>query len=88
MPDLLIRNVPEQTMRALKARAKDKGHSVQVEARDILMRSVDTSGAALVAWLETVRPKGIDPATLRETVAFATAAIREDRDTDHGRSVP
>ncbi len=88
MPDILIRNVPEKTVQALKARAKSKGRSVQVEARDILMSAVDTSGAALVAWLETVRPKGIDPAILRETVDFATAAIREDRDTDHGRSLP
>lgn len=74
MADLLIRNVPLQTLDALKERARLHGRSVQVEALEALKLGAQPKGAGLVAWLKTVRPTNADP-------ALGEAAIREDRDT-------
>jgi plasmid stability protein len=36
MAQILVRNLEEQTVKRLKARAREKGHSLQAEVRDIL----------------------------------------------------
>ena len=80
MPDLLIRNIRAETLDALKLRAKENGRSLQAEALGLLERSVKPNGAEFVAWLETVRPKGVDPKILKASSDAAAAAIRQARD--------
>ncbi len=80
MGDLLIRNVPAETLRILKERAQARGTSLQAEALSALVSNVKPSGARLVEWLETVRPKHLSPEQVREIVDFATESIRRDRD--------
>jgi plasmid stability protein len=77
MADLLIRNVPADTLAAIKERAKRRGHSIQAEALETLKLGAQPTGLGLVAWLKTIRP----PNATQADVDAATAAIREDRDT-------
>jgi plasmid stability protein len=77
MADLLIRNVPADTLAAIKERAKRRGRSVQAEALETLKVGAQPTGLGLVAWLKTIRP----PNATQADVDAATAAIREDRDT-------
>jgi plasmid stability protein len=73
MPDLLIRNVPPQTLAAVKARAKRHGRSLQAEALDALNQAAGPAGRRLVAWLKSIRDGNID-------VKAAIKTLREDRD--------
>jgi plasmid stability protein len=77
MADLLIRNVPADTLAAIKERAKRRGRSMQAEALETLKLGAQPTGPGLVAWLKTIRP----PNATQADVDAATAAIREDRDT-------
>ncbi len=52
MPAVVVRNLPEQTLRALKARARAHGRSTEAEIRTILQRAVEHTsgvGSALAA---------------------------------------
>jgi len=77
MADLLIRNVPAETLAAIKERAKHNGRSFQAEAVEALKLGARPTGADLVAWLKTIRP----PNATQADVDAGTATIREDRDT-------
>ena len=60
MATLTIRNVPEETKRALKARAAKNDRSMEAEARDILQSAVQPNDWVL-SWLaaaEDVRAMG------------------------------
>lgn len=52
MATLTIRNLPEETRRALKARAGTRGRSMEAEARDILQNAVSTNRDFIGAWLD------------------------------------
>jgi plasmid stability protein len=71
--DLLIRNVPGRVIDALRARARERGRSVQAEALDALQQGLGPVGASLLAWLRTVAEPTID-------VEAGLKAIREARD--------
>lgn len=45
MPDLTVRNLPVETHRAIKARAKQHGRSTEAEIREILKLAARPSGA-------------------------------------------
>lgn len=45
MPSLIVRNLPEATHRALKARAKQAGRSTEAEVRLILEAAVQANDA-------------------------------------------
>jgi plasmid stability protein len=77
MADLLIRNVPVETLAAIKERAKRHRRSVQAEVLAALTLGARPTGPDLVAWLKTIRP----PNATRADIDAGTAAIREDRDT-------
>jgi plasmid stability protein len=77
MADLLIRNVPADTLAAIKERAKRRGRSVQAEALETLKLGAQPTGLGLVAWLKTIRP----PDATEADVDAGIAAIRQDRDT-------
>ena len=44
MPDLTIRELPDETYRAIKARAKRHGRSTEAEIREILKLAAQPSG--------------------------------------------
>jgi len=73
MGDLLIRNVPAETLDSLKLRAKQHGRSLQAEALEALQKGAEPIGVGLVAWLRTIRNENID-------VDAGLRAIREARD--------
>ncbi len=77
--DLLIRNVPQETLAAIKARAKRRGRTLQAEALEALKLGAEPTGVGLVEWLKTVRPD-ITEAEADAAAAAGTAAIRADRD--------
>lgn len=52
MATVTIRNLPEETRRALKARAGARGRSMEAEAREILQHAVGTNRDFIAAWLE------------------------------------
>ncbi len=58
--DLLIRNVPAHILDALRARARERGRSVQAEALDALQHGVKPRGQSLLEWLRTVGNPDID----------------------------
>lgn len=80
MADLLIRNVPPQVLDTIKERARVRGSSVQAEALEALTAGAEPTGVGLVAWLKTVRPKGLTPDEIAAAVASGVKSIREDRD--------
>ncbi len=45
MPDLTIRKLPDETHRAIKARAKRHGRSTEAEVREILKLAAQPPGA-------------------------------------------
>jgi plasmid stability protein len=45
MPDVTIRNLPPETHRAIKARARRHGRSTEAEIREILRLAAQPSGA-------------------------------------------
>lgn len=51
MATLTIRNVPDATQRALKARAAKHNRSMEAEVREILESSVHPAGGFIDAWL-------------------------------------
>jgi len=80
MADLLIRNVPPQVLDTIKERARARGSSVQAEALEALKAGAEPTGVGLVAWLKTVRPKGLAPDEIAAAVTYGIKSIREDRD--------
>ena len=52
MPDLLIRNLDENTMKALKERAKRNGHTQQEEASEIISDAVVDRR---IGWVDSMR---------------------------------
>ena len=63
MATLTIRNVPQRTVKSLKAVARRNGHSMEQEVRDLLETSVNERAAVLeqieAAWAtQTRRPRG------------------------------
>lgn len=51
MATLTIRNLADETMRALKALADSRGRSVEAEAHDLLQHGVGLNRDAIGAWL-------------------------------------
>ncbi|MGZ8364396.1 MAG: FitA-like ribbon-helix-helix domain-containing protein [Caulobacteraceae bacterium] len=77
MPSLLVRNVPESTVEALKARARRNRRSMEAEHRAMLERELGLTAKG--DWREKAR-------RLRELTAGRDATpsevlIREDRDS-------
>lgn len=78
MTDLTIPNVDEATLRALRARARATGRSVEEEARELLSRGADANvdRAELLARADRIR--AMTPADVPQT--DSADLIREDRD--------
>ena len=74
MPTLTIRNVPAKMVRALKARAKRHGNSMEQELREMIESAV-VDRATLMAQLERLRSNQTRPTTAEEINEW----IRESR---------
>lgn len=74
MPDLLIRNLNEQTLQRLKRRARNNGRSLQSETKQILEqaagRSLEESLKIAAGWRRRLKKRSTD----------SVEAIREDRE--------
>lgn len=62
MSQLIVRNVSEETVRALKRRAARHGHSAEAEHREILRSSLaeDADGLSFKAVLASMPDVGFD----------------------------
>lgn len=77
MPQLLVRNVPEETIRALKRRAAENGRSMEAEVRSVLESAV---APTLDFWAEADRLRN---ELAEEGVLFDSVPIlREIRNDD------
>jgi plasmid stability protein len=76
MPDILVRNVDEETARRLKDRAKATGASLSDTARELLKQNLKPSKAELVE--EARRIRAMSP----YSDVDSTDLIRENRDND------
>ncbi len=80
MGQVLVRNLEDSVVERLKSKAADANKSLEQYLRDLLTQSAQSvSDDELLAIAQRVRAQvkpGPDPADI----------IREDRDTDHGRS--
>lgn len=76
MPDFLIRNLDEDTMRRLKERAAAGGRSLQAEVKETLRRSLkmtrDETLATIDRFLDETRELGLSD---------SVEMIREDRES-------
>ncbi|MFT4189190.1 MAG: Arc family DNA-binding protein [Aeromicrobium sp.] len=52
MATLTIRNLPEETRRALKERAARSNRSMEAEVRDILQEAVSSRSSWVTEWLD------------------------------------
>jgi plasmid stability protein len=77
MTDILIRNVDDETARALKKRAKKHGRSLQAELKLLLAESVDREDR----WEEFRRVQEfVSEGTRQRPQTDSTLLVREDRD--------
>ncbi len=82
MADILVRNVDEHMVQALKERARASGTSMNDVARELLGSAARPSRAALVERARQIHAMG-GPFT-----DDSTALVREDRDTDEPDQLP
>jgi hypothetical protein len=75
MPDLIIENAPEETVKALEALAERRHMSVSEVALEYLPKNPPFSAEENLAWLRELREKA-GPALLPDS----TPLIRRDRD--------
>ncbi len=81
MANLTIRNLDDEVVAKLKARAKAHHRSLEAELREILSTTVGRR--AREGFL--ARADRIAAMTPKTYQTDSTLLIREDRDTDHGR---
>ena len=77
MPQLTVRNVHEQVVRALKQRAAAHGRSAEAEHREILR-------AALLEGEDSFSDRARALRQRLRSSADSSELIRADRDRDHG----
>ena len=77
MAQVLVRNLDERVVAALKRRAELHGRSLEQELRDTLTQAARLSGEERIALARRVR--GMTPRDVVQT--DSAALIREDRDT-------
>jgi plasmid stability protein len=80
MPDILVRNLDEETARRLKEKAKAKGASVSDTVREAIAAYVKPSKEDAWAAADAFRKK------IGRISGDSTADIREDRDSGWGHN--
>ena len=84
MAQILVRNLEEQTIKRLKARAQRKGRSLQAEVKEILVQTVQMDAHSAWKLADTIRE------SLARRFDDSAKLVRKDRDRlvgkDRGRS--
>ena len=80
MGQILVRNLDEAVIEKLKAKAKAQGKSTEQFLRDLLSAEAGPDLEEVLVSLDAIRTS-----TRGKPVVDPVEAIREDRDTDHGR---
>ncbi len=80
MGQIIVRNLDDAVIARLKQEAKDTGRSLEQTVRDLLSAATKVDRAALMAFAAEMRAKTAG----RKSTVDLVAAIREDRDNDHG----
>jgi plasmid stability protein len=75
MAQVLVRNLDDEVVEALKARASLRGHSLEQELREILAEAARPSRDGRVAMARRIRAM-----TLAVPQTNSTDLVREDRD--------
>ena len=75
MAQVIVRNIEDEVIRVLKARASRKGRSLEQELREILRSAAKPNAEDLVALADRVRELTPDVDQWD-----STALVREDRD--------
>ena len=74
MPNILIRNVSQETISHLKARAKQHSRSLQGEVKHLVEETVKTTGEAAL-----LRARKIRASFGRKTFSDSAELLHEDR---------
>jgi plasmid stability protein len=90
MAQILVRNLPEATVKRLKARARKKGRSLQAEVKDVLEESVRMELQREAAWKRAAEIRESIRKQVGGLLDDSTEIIRKDRDWlasrhDHNR---
>ena len=80
MGQVLIRNVDDEVLTALRARAAARGISLEAELRDVLTRAARHPRTALIAEFAAVRAKTPKRRRHRAPRRLAEELVREGRD--------
>ncbi len=75
MGQVIVRNLDDAVIATLKARAKQRGHSLEQELRDILTGAAKRTAAEKLALVDRVRAK-----TAPGAHPLAEELIRDDRE--------
>ena len=78
MAQLLVREIPEETVAALKKRAKANGRSAEAEHRAILQEALRLKAEDVWAEMDRLRQELADAG---RTFTNSTALLRQDRDS-------
>jgi plasmid stability protein len=81
MGQILVRNLDEDLIAKLKAKAAAKGQSLEQTAREALAASVAPDRSSLVEFAADMRAR----TATRKPNYDVVASIRHDRDTGYGR---
>jgi plasmid stability protein len=84
MGQIIVRNLEDALIDRLKARARSKGQSLEQTVREVLAEAAPPNRDVLLAFAAEMRAR----TAKRKPDLDVVAAIREDRDTDHGREWP
>ena len=77
MPDVLVRNLDEETVNGLKMRAKRKGRSLQAELRVILTDAAEDRRERAIQAMEEIQARFAG-----RRFSDSSELIREDREND------
>ena len=81
MGQILVRNLDDAVIARLKQEARRTGLSLEQTVRDMLSAAAGVDRSELIAFAAEMRAK----TAARKPDLDVVAAIREDRDNDHGR---
>jgi hypothetical protein len=76
MSDILIRNIPEETLKRLKLKAARQNRSLQQELHGIIIQAANDDVEALI---DRIRERRVSYEVSGKTVEDSTLMIRRDR---------
>lgn len=80
MGQILVRNLDDAVIARLKEEARRTGRSLEQTVRDLLSAAAGADRSELIAFAAGMRAMTAE----RNSTLDIVAAIREDRDSDHG----